>query len=473
MRTSRVRPSTSASVEGSEASNLVLRAVASFVILVAGLIATGGISLATGWSLLLAPGLGLIGGAVAGRARLAWIGLVAFAAGRAVAVVAELPRDDGPFWYLAAGFEVVLLTAGFAAGTNLGWRRAPVQATTNAWRALSRAGRRVVLAGTIVAIVTSVGYAGVVLAVGPTMFTQPGRAPDCRTPLFAYGWPYEAINYDVAADLALAPTPMATDPARWTCPAASASAGAAVVTADGIRLAGWYVPAGNGATPAAPTLLLVHGWKDNKTGMLPFAAALHRDYNLVLFDLRNSGQSSGIASSMGLWEQRDVRRMVDWIVSTKEPTWIAVVANSMGAAASLAAAADDPRIRALILDSVHADVVTSFGNAMEEDFGYPGGPAAWVLAQGVSLQVGGDITTVDPIRNIGRLGDRRVLLTASWSDQVDPPAEATDRNLRAALAAGVPAEVAYCRDARHGQVIVRCASDWARWSRSFLEGAQR
>jgi hypothetical protein len=96
-----------------------------------------------------------------------------------------------------------------------------------------------------------------------------------------------------------------------------------------------------------------------------------------------------------------------------------------------------------------------------------------VLAQGVSLQVGGDITTVDPIRNIGRLGDRRVLLTASWSDQVDPPAEATDRNLRAAVAAGVPAEVAYCRDARHGQVIVRCASEWAVWSRSFLEWAQR
>jgi pimeloyl-ACP methyl ester carboxylesterase len=246
-----------------------------------------------------------------------------------------------------------------------------------------------------------------------------------------------------------------------------------VVTSDGVRIAGWYVPAASGAGAGAPTLLLVHGWKANKTGMLPFAEPLHADYNLVLFDLRNSGQSGGDISSMGLWEQRDVARMVDWIVGSKQPSWLGIVGNSMGAATALAVAVGDQRIRAVILDSVHADVVTSFGNAMEEDFHYPGGPAAWVLAQGVSSRVGGDISSVDPVRHIGRLGDRPVLITAGVNDQVDPPAEATDRNLRAALASGVRAEVAYCQGARHGQVIVQCAEDWSSWARSFLERARR
>jgi len=305
------------------------------------------------------------------------------------------------------------------------------------------------------------------------MFTHPTRSADCRTPAFVYGWAYQAINYDIAADRALAPSQASQNASTsWTCGGTPAPAGTDVVTPDGIRLAGWYVPAASGAGATAPTVLFVHGWKDNKTGMLPFAMPLHQDYNLVLFDLRNSGQSSGDTTSMGLWEQRDVIRILDWIVATKHPSWIGVVGNSMGAATALAVAAGDQRIEALILDSVHADVVTSFGNAMEEDFSFPGGPAAWVLAQGVSQQVGGDITTTDPVRNIGKLGDRPVLLTAGANDQVDPPAEATERNVRTALEAGVPVEVAYCQGARHGKVIVTCAKDWSGWATSFLERAR-
>jgi fermentation-respiration switch protein FrsA (DUF1100 family) len=149
-----------------------------------------------------------------------------------------------------------------------------------------------------------------------------------------------------------------------------------------------------------------------------------------------------------------------------------MVGNSMGAATALAVAAGDERVEALILDSAHADAVTSFGNAMEEDFGYPGGPAAWVLAQGVSAQVGGDITTTDPVRHIGRLGDRPVLLTAGANDQVDTPTEATERNVRAALDAGVPVEVTYCQGARHGKVIEMCPDAWASWAHAFFDRAR-
>jgi pimeloyl-ACP methyl ester carboxylesterase len=305
------------------------------------------------------------------------------------------------------------------------------------------------------------------------MFTHPAAALDCRTPAMAYGWAYEAINYDIAADQGLAPARVTNDGVTsWVCGGTPAPAGNAVVTSDGIHLAGWYVPAANGAGAAAPTVLLVHGWKANKTGMLPFAAGLHADYNLVLFDLRNNGQSSGEMTSMGLWEQRDVTRMLDWVVATKNPSWIGMVGNSMGAATALAVAAGDPRVEALILDSAHADVVTSFGNAMEEDFNYPGGPAAWVLAQGVSAQVGGDITTTDPVRHIGRLGDRPVLLTAGANDQVDTPTEATERNVRAALDAGVTVEVTYCQGARHGQVIEQCPDAWASTARAFFDRAR-
>jgi fermentation-respiration switch protein FrsA (DUF1100 family) len=109
---------------------------------------------------------------------------------------------------------------------------------------------------------------------------------------------------------------------------------------------------------------------------------------------------------------------------------------------------------------------------MEEDFGYPGGPAAWALMAGVSLRISGDVTSVDPIRLIGRLGDRPILLIQGVADQVDPPTEASDRNFRVALDAGVPVELAYCLGARHGLALRTCPEQWTGWATSFLERAR-
>ena len=447
-----------------------LAAAGSFLVTFGGLLAIAVVLEDSAWAWLLVTGVGLVAGAVAGRARMVWIALAAVVAWHAAALALDLPRDTGPFWAIAALGNATVLAISFVVGSNIGWRTPPLAAAGLGWRGLGRWTRRVLVVAIVAALVASVGYAGVILAIGPGMFTHPDAATDCRTPAAMYGWSYEAINYDIGADAGLAPSQVTEDGVTsWRCAGAPAAAGSAVVTPDGIRLAGWYIPAASGAGPTGPTVLLVHGWKANKTGMLPFAAGLHDDYNLVLFDLRNNGQSSGDVTSMGLWEQRDVTRMLDWVVATKHPAWIGAVGNSMGAATVLAAAAGDERIQGLILDSAHADVVTSFGNAMEEDFGFPGGPAAWVLAQGVSAQVGGDITTTDPVRHIGRLGDRPVLLTAGANDQVDTPTEATERNVRAALDAGVPVEVTYCQGARHGKVIEVCATDWASWARSFFD----
>jgi hypothetical protein len=61
--------------------------------------------------------------------------------------------------------------------------------------------------------------------------------------------------------------------------------------------------------------------------------------------------------------------------------------------------------------------------------GYPGGPAAWAVMSGVSIRIGGDVTSIDPVGIIGRLGDWPVLLIQGTADQVDPPTEASDRKL--------------------------------------------
>ena len=175
---------------------------------------------------------------------------------------------------------------------------------------------------------------------------------------------------------------------------------------------------------------------------------------------------------MGLKEQMDVSAMIDWLVRAKNPSWIGAVGDSMGAATALAATNVDARVKALIIDSAHAQIVTAIGNVLETEHGQPALPGGWAIITAVSLAVGGDVTTIDPVRIIGAVGNRPVLLIHGTADLVDPPAESADLTFHAALSAGVNVELQYCQGAPHGQVIDRCPSEWARRALSFLDRAR-
>ena len=449
--------------------SILVRGGGAFLTVLGGLVAITELFAGSGWAWLLAAPVGIVAGSLIGRAWALWPALAGLVAYQAAAVGLDLPHDAGPFWYIAAAGLAGLLVVSVLVGTSIGWRRAPVDAAMTAWRAMRPWTRGGLVAAIAIGLLGSIAYVGYAAWSGSATFTEATVASaDCRTPADRYGWTFEAINYDPGEDARLG-TANAT---KSACTVFGAEAGSTVVSSDGIRLAGWYIPAASGAGPAAPTLLIVHGWKSNKSSALDFAPPFHRDYNLVLFDLRNNGQSAGSQTSMGLWEQRDVSRMIDWVATVKQPTWIGIVANSMGGSAALAASVGDQRVRAIILDSVHADWSTAVGNAMEEDFGYPGGIAGAAVMAGVSLRVGGDVSLVDPVRLIPRLGDRPVLLIQGTADQVDPPSEASDRNFRAGLNAGVPIEIAYCRGARHGLPVSVCPTEWASWATSFLARAR-
>src|ERR1700693_4202555 len=174
--------------------------------------------------------------------------------------------------------------------------------------------------GMALALVLLVGYLAAVGYQGSLLFAAQPRVGDCRTPASAYGWSYDAINYDIATDRDLTPFADASN-----CPHQGAAAGTELTARDGIRIAGWYVPAGNHGGPTAATIVLAHADGKNKSEMLAWAAMLHATYNLVLFDFRNHGQSSGDVTTMGVREVRDLRAVVDWVTEAKKPISIAVL----------------------------------------------------------------------------------------------------------------------------------------------------
>jgi pimeloyl-ACP methyl ester carboxylesterase len=325
----------------------------------------------------------------------------------------------------------------------------------------------VVVLGAAVAYVAGFGAYGFVVGASDYLAQVP-EVVACHTPGTRFGWTYEAINYDPADDARLVSfTPNLAD-----CGWQGEPAGDDVVSADGTGIAGWYIPAGSGMRPNGPTVVLVHGGKANKSGMLDYADALHRQYNLVILDLRNSGRSGGTESTGGLQERFDLRAMIDWLVEEKHPAWIALLGNSNGAATALAEAIDDPRIRALVLDSMHATIERQLASVAATELHVPAWPGVPATILGVSMRLGEDVTSLDPVRTIVRIGGRPVLLTHGTDDEIDRPAESLDVNLAAALDAGIDVRVERCEGAGHGQVVATCGDAWADWVGDFLSEAR-
>lgn len=316
--------------------------------------------------------------------------------------------------------------------------------------------------GFAVVMVALVAYFAYVGYEGSRQLTDPPTASaDCRTPA-TMGWEYEAINYDVATDAELATETDPTECTRQGAPAGDA------VTVGAIGLAGWYIPAGNGAEPTAPTVVMAHGWGSNKSNMLDRAAIIHDDYNLLLFDARNHGQSSEAPTTQGVREADDLRAMIDWLEATKAPAQIALMGVSMGAATVIAEADRDERVVALIIESTHASLANA-AQARLERSGYPLAlPASWAILLGSLVRTGEDVSSADPVQGVERLDERPLLIINAGADQSIGPNDAEEL-LAAATEAGSPAELHVCADAAHAQSRDTCPEDYAAWVLGFLQ----
>jgi pimeloyl-ACP methyl ester carboxylesterase len=331
---------------------------------------------------------------------------------------------------------------------------------------------RVVASLTLVALLGLLGYTTYVGYEGSRQLVErDGTSRDCRTPDVQFGWDYEAINYDIRDDAEL----RVRNNDLADCEYEGQRAGTDVLTADGVRIAGWYVPAANGAGPSAPTVVLVHGFKANKSGILKYGEGLHPDFNLVAYDARNAGRSTGTATTGGVLEQHDLRAIIDWLVRTKEPVRIGVLGNSLGAATALAEARDDRRVSALALDSMHTRIRYQMEARVDAEYwAYIGTDAAITL--GVYLRTGADINSIDAEDMLNDYGDRPLLVIHGTDDTEDLP-NRTQSFFEHAVAAGISADLRWCPASGHnapaGMPAEVCREEFMEWTSDYFLAALR
>jgi pimeloyl-ACP methyl ester carboxylesterase len=120
---------------------------------------------------------------------------------------------------------------------------------------------------------------------------------------------------------------------------------------DHVRLSGWFIP----PTGRKAVVIYSHGLFRNRVEVLPRAMALAKaGYGALLYDSRSHGASDKALVSLGYYEKNDVLGAIQYIVrryqDAVEPK-IVLMGVSMGAVATLEAAAEDRDYSALILDS--------------------------------------------------------------------------------------------------------------------------
>ena len=189
------------------------------------------------------------------------------------------------------------------------------------------------------------------------------------------------------------------------------------------RIEAWYLA----AKPRRAAVVFVHG-KDARRGdelKAPTLALARRlvagGVSVLMIDLRGHGSSSASRLSYGQLERHDVLGAVDWLLERGYPSdAIGVLGGSMGAATALLAAADEPMLRALVVDSPFAD----FAEMIERQYrklsgGLPGWllPGALLIGRWLS---GSELRQVCPLRAAAALRGRPVLVIHSSDDRFIP-----------------------------------------------------
>jgi hypothetical protein len=149
------------------------------------------------------------------------------------------------------------------------------------------------------------------------------------------------LIFCVAAGTAIAE--FALHPVRRVFNSASRDEGAAHASDDDAALSEISIAAKDGITLHAwvfrpeewngNSVIVLHGLKDNRIGMLDYADIfLAHGYSVLTPDSRAHGESGGTVASYGFLETDDIHRWLDWMMANQHPSCVYGFGESMGAA---------------------------------------------------------------------------------------------------------------------------------------------
>ena len=183
---------------------------------------------------------------------------------------------------------------------------------------------------------------------------------------------------------------------------------------DEITIQAFFAPA-----DSEEAVIFVHGvssCRRNPEVLLPAGMLHHNNYNVLVLDMRNHGDSEIIngRTTIGNNEWRDVAGAYDWLIAHGfESENIGLFGMSLGGATAANAFAQEQGISALWVDSTFADLNDLLAAELSRN-GYP------VFLKNAALLVarvnGANLTEYSPLESVSQNNNRPVFITHGTSD---------------------------------------------------------
>ncbi len=235
-------------------------------------------------------------------------------------------------------------------------------------------------------------------------------------------------------------------------------------TNDGLTLRGWLIPANK---PTDRTVMLCHGWSDNKGDMLDRFRFLHEDFNLMAFDSRYHGDSDGERTTIGTMESLDFDAALQ-ALRRKRPAWckrLGLFGLSMGGAMSILGMAKHHEPRCAVIEAPFRSFNAVVDQFTKNNYNLPYFPFVWLTLIIIRARLGTDPEPYSPIYHVHRLKSRPLLFIAGELDRLAP----LDGVRALYEAAGDPKELWVIPEATHSKCQETAGAEYARRITDFFE----
>jgi fermentation-respiration switch protein FrsA (DUF1100 family) len=187
-------------------------------------------------------------------------------------------------------------------------------------------------------------------------------------------------------------------------------------------VSGWYVP----HPQATTTIIVCPGYRGRRSDVLGTCAQLWRaGHNVLGFEYYGHGSVVGKPITLGYREINDFMGAIEYAKKRAPQTRLGVVGYSMGAAVAIMAVARSKEVEAVVADSAFATHKSAVAYAVRRTLHVPFIIFDWTTDFLLWLRAGYHFHQVEPLRDIGRIAPRPILIIHGLKDTVVDPKDAS------------------------------------------------
>ncbi len=208
-----------------------------------------------------------------------------------------------------------------------------------------------------------------------------------------------------------------------------------IVSPDGLKLAGWFVPSQNGAV-----IIMQHGYKSTREELLNEAAMMYKHgYGILLTTVRAHDDSDGEMITFGMHEVNDMDAWYHYLFTRQsiDLNRIGMLGNSYGGMLVIQYAAQNPNIKAVVANSAFSSLNDTVSTSVTYFTDLPAFPFAPLIVFWAERETGFKTDDIDATKWIAKISPRPVFLMQGGKDVVISP----DSGQKLYDAAGEPKEL--------------------------------